>query len=145
MSLASIRNALVTFLAASGPWAASEISTCSYGVLESVGASAIVLQPAGAEIAPFTFDGQAQPGTWVRDWKIRGAVYIKDSGDAEQTLGRCWQAHDDLFTTLSKDNDLGGAAQIAYLSRIGFPPANFESFGGALWAVVDFDFTAQEF
>ena len=147
MSLATIRNSLVGFLAASGPWAASEISTCSFGVLESVSGSAVVLQPGpSSDIAPFTMDGQAAPGAYIRNWSIRGGLYIKDNGDAESVLGSCWQAHDDLYSTFAKsDRPANSGAQIVYLKRIGFPPANFERYGGALWAVVDFEIAAEEF
>ena len=146
MTLATARAQLVSFMTASGPWAACEISTCTFGVLESVSASAIVLQPGPeATIAPLDFMARSQTGAYERTWGVRGGLYIKDNGDAEDVLGRCWQAHDDLYNTFAKQSDLSGSVQSCYLRRIGFPEGSFESFGGALWAVVNFSVEVTEF
>ena len=143
MSLQSIRNGLYTTLTACGPWAASEISTCSFGVLEAVSACAIVYLPGPTSTFEQLTYGKVSGGDRAA-WGISGAVYIKHTGDDEQLLSRCWQAHDDIYATISKDRTLDGAADNAYVAQITFDKDVSIEAAGAMWAIIDFQIVADE-
>ena len=143
MSIQNIRNGLYTTLTACGPWAASEISTCSFGVLETVNACAIVYLPGPTS----TFDQLTFGRNNLNDqaaWGISGAVYIKHTGDDEQLLSRCWQAHDDIYATIKKDRTLNSAADNARVMQITFDKDVSIEAAGAMWAIIDFQIVADE-
>ena len=145
MSLQAIRNGLVTTLAACGPWAASEISTCSFDVLEHASACAVVILPGPtSEIDPDRL-GSANRRNYLRRWNMTGTLYIRDTGDPVAVLSRTWQGHDDLFNTISKDDSLNGSACAARLLRINGMPGQFVEAGGHLWKPVEFIVEAEEF
>lgn len=144
MSLQNIRNGIITTLAASGPWIAAELSTCDFGVMEQVSACAIVLMPGTAT----TVEPEAMnaPGRYYfRRWDISGRLYIKDTGDPRKLLSLCWQGHDDLFNTLSKDDSAAGQAQEMHLKSLSFDPDTYVNAAGADWAIVKFGVEALEF
>ena len=89
--------------------------------------------------------GSAPARGYRRFWDIAGRLYIKDTGDPKRLLSLVWQAHDDLYNTLSKDDTLAGAACAAQVTRFGYDMDTFAEHGGALWAVVEFGVTAEEF
>jgi len=143
MSLQAIRNGLVTTLAACGPWAASEISTCSFDVLEHASACAIVILPGPtAEMDPDRFGTPSR--NYVRSWNLQGTLYIRDTGDPAAVLSRTWQGHDDLFNTISKDDTLASSACAARLLRINGLPGQFVEAGGHVWKPVEFIVLAEE-
>lgn len=149
MSLVAIRNGLYTLLTASGPYAVSEISTCGFGVLDAAPASALTFFPDGTStIDPATFStgmiGAGGVSQHHRLWSIGGTVWIKADGDPAQVLARLWQAHDDLYNTLIKDESLGGAALIATLRSLNTRFGVFWKIGGHAWKTVDWVVVAEE-
>lgn len=144
MSLQSIRNALFNHFATCGPYAVSEMSTCSFGVLETAATCALTFFP-GTDSNFSELSGTELIGLDEKDWAIAGSVYIRDSGDAERLLSLAWQAHDDLFNTLSKDRSLAGAANNARLVRLSFDPRVGVNAGGAFWAEVRWTLRATEY
>jgi len=143
MSLASIRNGLVTTLTACGPWIAAEISTCDFGILDHVSGCAIVLLPGESPIEPLSFGGTPARG-WRRLWGIKGEMYIKDTGNSASLLSSVWSGHDDLYNTLAKDDSFNDSCQMAALTRLSFAGVG-PDVAGQDWAVVRFEITAEEF
>ena len=147
MSLIAVRNGIVATLSACGPYSASEISTCSFGPLESVSGCAVIIMPIGdTPLTPDRDDGTNAMNMAV-DWEVTGWVYVKDTGQGESTLARIWQAHDDIRDTLVKDNSLQGGIGIngaARLTSIGWNGLWTQT-GGGLWAPVKFKVRAMEF
>ena len=146
MSITAIRNALFAHLSTCGPWAANQISTCSFDVIESTnGACAITFFPEGpTQIEPLTFGRNHVVEDKVQ-WRIGGTLYIRDTGDPTAVLSRIWQGYDDLLTTLRKDNSLGGAATAAFLVQISQRTVEFRAAGGHVWKPIDWVLLAQEF
>jgi len=143
VSIAGIRDGLMALLSASGPWAASEISACAFDVLEQSSGCAIVLMPGPTStIEPYRM---GNPRGYLRRWGMQGTVYIKDNGDPTLLLSKLWQAHDDLYSTISKDDTLQASACAAALTGVSYRKGDFEEVAGALWATVDFTIEADEF
>jgi hypothetical protein len=151
MTIAAIRNAIHTHLAASGPFSASEISACSFAVLEQVSACCITFFPEGtSEIQPLAnSDGQTfgsqTPISQSRAWRIGGTLWIRDTGDAEDVLKRIWQGYDDLYTTFHKDNSLGETCQNAVLVSINAQAGVGVNAGGHWWQRVYWVLVADEY
>ena len=143
MTLQAIRNGLFGQLTACGPYAASEISTCSYGVLETAATCALVYLP-GSDTSFEELAGTQTSGLDVMHWSIGGSVYIRDSGDPARLLSKAWQAHDDLWSTVKKDRSLGGTADNARLVSMAFDPKIGVEAGGAFWAEVRWKLRADE-
>ncbi len=144
MSITAHRNGLVSLLTACGPFAASEISTCDFGIMETVSACAIVIMPGKTS----TIEPEAlnTPGRYYyRRWQMTGRMYIKYREDVKTMYGLVWQAHDDLYNTISKDDSLQGQAQEAHLNYISHDPDVFANSGGGDWAIVEFQVESQEF
>jgi hypothetical protein len=149
MSLASIRNGLYATLTACGPYAASEISTCGFGVLDVASVCAITYFPdQTSTIDPATFSvgmiGAGGVSQHHRLWNIGGTVWIKADGDPAQVLAHLWQAHDDIYNTLIKDESLGGTALIATLRSLRTQFGVFWKVGGHTWKTVDWVLIAEE-
>jgi len=143
MSLQAIRNGLFALFTASGPYAATEVSTCDFGIIGDVSTCAIIFMPgANSYIDPETLG-------WVRDkhiyWDIAGRGYIKFDGDATGLLSKVWQIHDDIFGTVNKDDTLQGSACAAAVKSLNFNPDVAVDAAGALWGVVNFRIVAEEF
>jgi hypothetical protein len=145
VSVAAIRNGLYQLLTASGPWAGSEISTCSFDVLTQTSGCAIVFVPEGTSaIEPAAYGRNNQP-VFDRKWKIGGALYIRDTGDEKVLWGKVWQAYDDLYGTIRKDDSLGGAAAAAHLAGVTHRTTQFLKVAGHVWKPVEFSLIAEEF
>jgi len=143
MTLQAIRNALYNQLVTCGPYAASEVSTCSFGVLETTATCALVFMP-GTDSAFEEIAGTATAGLDYKHWSIGGSVYIRDSGDHQKLLNLVWQAHDDLWNTVQKDRSLGRSVDNARLVSMGFDPRLGLEAGGAYWAEVRWKLRADE-
>ena len=148
MSIVTVRNGLFATLVACGPYSATEISTCSFDVLESVAASALTFFPDGTS----TFDpdtyGSRNTRHVHKNWMIGGTLWIRDTGDPSAVLSRIWAGYDDLQTTLAKDESLGGAVGdngVAYLKSINNQLDRFRSAGGHVWKTVEWVLVAEEF
>ena len=144
MSLSDIREGLYYTLQVWGPWLASEISTCDFGILETVTACAIVFMPSTDSSFDETGFGTSDSSD-TSTWSIEGGLYIKDTGDPRALLDRVWQGHDDLRDTFRKDRRLNGAADNAILMSMSFDPTIALEAGGALWAQVMWKIQAIEY
>ena len=134
MSLADIRDGLYYTLQVWGPWTANEISTCDFGILETVSSCAIVFMPGGD--SSFEEIGMGTTGLDTMKWSIEGGLYIKDTGDPRALLSKVWQGHDDLRNTLANDRMLNGKADNGVLTGMSFDPTIAIEAGGALWAQI---------
>lgn len=145
MSLATVRAGLYTHLTASGPWAAREVSSCSFDVLEAAAASAITFFPEGTtEIGSETFGTPGAIGLNMRTWRIGGTLWIRDLNQPQDMLNRIWLAYDDLYTTFHKTDDLGDRQLNVGLISISHRIDNFRDIGGHLFKPVDWVVLAQE-
>ena len=145
MSYAGIRNGLVTTIQGGNKWAASQISTCDFGIVE-LSASAVVLAPgAGTTIRPLEFQGSASVRTKEVSWDIAGYVFVKDPGNSLDMLDRLWTAADDILTSVNRDDSLNGAAQAAHIRSISRPdPDTFYRLNDVDYGVIRFAVTATE-
>lgn len=143
MGIQALRDALFSHLVTCGPYAASEISTCSFNVLETTAACALVYMP-GNDTAFEEISGTATTGLDYKHWAIDGGVYIRDTGDEQRLLSLAWQAHDDLWDCVKKDRRLGGLADNARLIGMGFDPKIGVEAGGHFWAEVRWRLRADE-
>ena len=145
MSYAGIRNGLVTTIQGGGKWAASQISTCDFGIME-LSASCVVLAPgAGTTIRPLEYQGSASVRTKEVTWEFDGWVFIKDPGDPTAWLGNIWTACDDILSSVNRDDSLNGQAQAAHISSISRPNADqFYRLNGFDYANLRFKVVATE-
>ena len=146
MSYANLQSGIVLTLTACGPYAASEISTCSFAPLEAVSGCAVIIMPIGDTPTDPNRFGALNQVNLAPDWEATGYVYVKDTGQGESTLGRIWQAYDDIFTTLKKDNSLQGKFGVNGYARLVGVGWNglWTQTGGGLWAPVKFKVRAME-
>ena len=143
MSAVAIRNGLVTILVASGKWAASQISTCDFGIAV-LSSCAIVLQPNSVAVVPMEFGTPARGKRVVHE--ILGVLMIKDFGNATALLSQLWTGVDDLYSAINADDTLAGTACIARLTRITRPENAFITDGaGSDWAYLRFLVQAEIF
>ena len=143
MTLQAVRNALFNQLVTCGPYAASEISTCSFSVLETAATCAITYFP-GTDTTFEEVAGGPTTGLDEAHWGIGGSVYIRDVGDPQRLLNLAWQAHDDLWSTIRKDRTLGNTVDNARLISMAFDPQSGVEAGGAFWAQVRWRLRADE-
>ena len=144
MSLADIREGLYYTLQVWGPWLASEISTCDFGILETATACAIVFMPSTDSSFEETGFGTSDSSD-TNVWSIKGGLYIKDTGDPRALLNKVWLGPDDLRNTFRKDRRLNGTADNAVLMSMSFDPTIALEAGGALWAQVLWKIQAIEY
>ena len=138
-----IRNGLVSTFAACGPYAASEISSCDFGTLETVSGCAIMVHLMGESPAsPLTF---GQPANLWIAWQLGVDVYIRYTGDSPTFLSKVYQAADDMVTTLSKDTTLQSSACYAFLKSIAYDINEGYNMGGVEMGVVHFAVEAHDF
>ena len=145
MSLATIRTGLYTTLTACGPYGQAEVSSCDFGILESISGCAVVFHPSGeSELEPLTFKATDGKVTTLIKWPISGEVYLRFGGDSQALLSRAWSALDDIRITLAKDVTLANSACFAYLKSIRYDIAEGYDLGGVEFGVVHFMIEAQD-
>ena len=146
MSYAGIRNGLVTTIQGYGKWAASEISTCDFGIVELSG-SAVVLAPGpNTSIRPMAYQSTASARSKEITWDIVGYVFVKDPGSALTWLEQLWTAVDDIFNSVNRDDSLNGQAAGAYIATISRPdPDQFYRLRGIDYATLKFTVRATEY
>ena len=81
----------------------------------------------------------------TRHWRIGGTVWLRDTGQATKVLNGIWQAYDDIYNTLSKDDSLNGSAKASQVTAISNQFGQFMNQGGQLWKPVNFVVIADEF
>lgn len=148
MTLIGIRNGLIATVVAQGKWAASEISSCDFGIA-TLCASCVVLQPGpGTVITPTAIGTAACGGTTrkTKEWDITGMVLVKDPGDATTFLGELWTACDDIFTSIDADTTLDNSCDESYLSTISRPSLDaFIEGEGTDFGFITFNVRATEY
>lgn len=147
--LQTIRNGLVATVVSYGKYAASEVSTCDFG-LSTLTASCMILQPGPNNVfRPISFGSGAACGLSrdkSRSYDITGIVMIKDPGDAKTFLAKLWQACDDVYDSINHDDTLNGTACAAYVSTISRPSIDaFISDGNIDYGFINFSVTAEIF
>ncbi len=141
-TLQQIRDNLREHLLANGPYARSEVSACSFDVLEGTSACAIVFLP-GPDTRRVELAFGSVSGTDRMAWSIAGGIYIKDTGDSAALLARVWQAHDDFIQTLSNARTLGDSVDNCNLDSLSFDPRSYVEAGGFDWAEIRFGLTIE--
>ena len=142
MSLQDIRDGLFYTFHTWGPFAASELSTCAFDVLEGANTCAIVFLPSDSEFEPLTFGASSAD---YKHWGIGGSGYIKDTGDPKNLLSRVWQMHDDIYDTIRKDRTLNRTAAMGHIVSMTYDPNVGIDAGGAFWAEVKWRLIADSF
>lgn len=142
MGLVAIRNGLVATFTACGPFAANEISTCDFGIMESVSGSCIILSP--KRVRPEAMRAGTPPSRgYKRTWTISGTLYIKWS-DPTRMLSQAWQGMDDIYNTISKDDTLQSSACAAQVSDISFDKRFTVRKDGNEYLPIEFEIEAEE-
>ncbi len=142
MTIQAIRTGLYTSMTASF-FSTKEVSTCDFGIIGEVSTCAIILMPGpNTYVEPVT-DGHTRMKRIY--WDIAGRGYIKFDGDAPALLSHVWQIHDDIYSLVNADDTFGGAADAAMVKSFNFNPDVAVDAAGALWAIVNFRITAEEF
>ena len=145
MSLQTIRDGLVTTIVGQGKWAASQISSCDFGLMD-LSASCVILQPGpGTSITPIAL-GTNTVRDKAKNWDISGMVFVKDEGNPETLLSRMWIACDDIYDSVNADDTLNGTADAAMITRISRPSIDaFVTDGNTDWAFIEFSVAAVEY
>lgn len=139
-----IRNGFYRTLTACGPYSACDVSACDFGILDTIpGACAVMFMPGTSTFTPLAIG--TQPSRWDnRGWGITGQVWVKEINDPVTFNGRIWQAHDDLYNTIQKDNSLNNTCQNARVTQMQFI-ADGNDKEGQHWGVVQFTIVAEMF
>jgi len=145
MSLINIRNGIFTTLTACGPFDAEAISTCDFGIMESCSSTCPMLFWPGTDSKIDPDRISSNPRNYARDWDIRGEMYIRYSGDPTFILSKAWQAHDDLYSTFSKDDTLNGSCKAAQLVSLSYNVNEAVNISGQLYSRIRWRVLAQEF
>lgn len=143
MSLQDVMSGLFYVLHTWGPFAASEMSTCDFGILETANTCALVFWPGrDTTFEQVTFGASGQD---FRHWSIEGAIYVKDTGDPQHIFDYVRRAHDDLYNTIRVDRFLNNTAANATLDGMSFDPNIGVEAGGHAWAIISFSLSADEY
>ena len=148
MGLQTVRNGLVGTIQGFGRWAASEVSTCDFGVAE-MSASCVILSP-GTTIQRPTAYGTMGATSGCRHkevtHEISGYILVKDTGDPTALLSALWQGVDDFIDSVGYDDTLGGTAEAALVTRVSRPsPDAFITSGNHEWGYLTFTVQATEY
>ena len=145
MTIAAVRNGLVTTIQNFGKWSASQISTCDFGIAELT-ASSVVLQPGpNSLIEPLSYRSTACATTKGVTWDFTGVVLVKDPGDPRTLLGNLWVAVDDIFSSVNSDDTFGGVVEEAHIVSISRPSIDsFFTTGNVDFGYVTFSVRAYE-
>ena len=139
MSIASVRTGLVNTLTACGPYKASEISTCDFGILAGVSACAIIITPTGESTMELATGGGNL--NLVNDypiWNFTGEVYLRYTGDSPTFLSKIWQAMDDIHVTFKKDRTLQKTVAFARVTKFLYNINEGYNMSGVDYGVVRF-------
>lgn len=141
--LQNIRNGIAHILTACGPYSASEVSACDFGILTDTSGCAVLFMPGTANFAPLAFGGQVSRHD-NRMWGVSGQIWVKDLADNLAFNGRVWQAPDDFYHTIQKDNTLNGTCKNARVTQIAYA-ADGEDKAGQHWGVLSWTIIAEMF
>ena len=147
MSISTARNAAYSLITSCGPWGTAEVSSCDFGIIESVAASGIVFVPEGeAEIQQLTFAGPDNSGAQAITWRFRGDLFVKYKGNSPSYLSQMYQAIDDMQHTFAKSEKGQGSntASILRLTSIVCNIAEMWEIGGHDFGAVRFYFQEDE-
>ncbi len=140
----TLRNGVAQTLAACGPYSATQISTCDYGVVERSSGCAIMFNFDEADFEPITYD-ENNTAAEFGVIKFNGEEYIQFGGDGQAYLAKVWGAIDDLRTTFKKDHHLQGSACRAWVSKFKYNIDEGYEMGGKDWGLIRFTLTIQDF
>ncbi len=136
-SLITLRNGVASTLVACGPYSATQISTCDYGVVERTSGCAIIFNFDEGDFEPITYGDNNQPAQFA-NIRFNGECYIQFTGDGQAYLGKVWSAIDDIRNTFAKDVSLQGSACMAWVSRFKYNIDEGYEMGGKDWGLVRF-------
>lgn len=129
-----IRVGIFELLTASGPYAARQVSSCSFDVLESSNTCAITyFLGRGTELAPQSYDQGGKVANYAGQIAVEGVLWIKDTGDAAALLSRTWKVPDDLIQTFAKDTTLGGRVSNCFLTGMDLDVSQDITAGDQVW------------
>src|SRR3990167_1643073 len=87
-TLAVLRNGLFSTFTACGPYSATQISTCDYGVIERSTGCALFFKPEEGSFEPITFGNTGNVSTKYGTIIFEGECYIQFTGDVPVFLGQ---------------------------------------------------------
>lgn len=119
-------SALRADYVASGSFSAEQVSTCDYGVLDTAGACALVIQPLSSPLNWMTFS------TVQARWGLRVECYIQDTLNAEEVLTRKWDMHYSAVQPIVDGTTINKAdgTRTARPTGIDAPADTYVEFGG---------------
>ena len=147
MSITTAKNAIYSLITASGPWTTGEVSSCDFGIIDSVSACGIVFLPEGeSEIEQLTFRGAGSKGAQHLTWQFRGDLFIKFDGNSPCYMAKLYRGIDDIQETFAKSDRGQGSntASLLVLSRITCNIAEMYEICGHDFGVVKFYFQEEE-
>lgn len=148
MSLAAMRDGVLSNLLASGKWDSTELSGCDFGVAE-YSASCVIIQPGpNSRFYPVAGLGRSACGSTRikrKEWSIAGIGMVKDPGDPRALLAGLWTIADDIEGAVHADDTLNGAAMAAHITLMSRPSIDaFVSDGNTDWGYITFAIEATE-
>ena len=148
MSLSNIKDGLMANLLASGKWAATELSSCDFGITE-FSASCVIIQPGpNSRFYPVAGLGRSACGSTrikTKEWTIVGIGMVKDQGDPRALLGNLWTLCDDLYDAIDADDTLDGQCMTSHITLMSRPSIDsFINDGNTDWGYITFALEATE-
>ena len=142
VGIVAIRNGFVDFMATCGPWAASEISTCDFGVMGGVSGCMLMITPTGD--SPIQNITRGTAANYLVDWNLSGELFIRYTGDSPVFLSKVWSGMDDIVNTIAKDTTFLGSACYGVLTGIKYDMNEGFELGGQDFGVIHFSVLAQD-
>jgi len=140
VTIKSAASAIIDDLVNSGSFLRTQVSACDYGVMDTAAAGcAIVIQPSQS-----TFNLIGYGGVTNDVWGITAECYVRETGNAEQTLTRVWDIIDAVKTAVNSGTCGNTTTRVVQVTNINRPRAVYESLGGNDFLPVFVNITAQE-
>jgi hypothetical protein len=99
--------------------------------------------PGNSTFTPLAFGGTVSRHD-MRNWAVAGQIWVKDTGDPLLFNSRIWQAPDDFYATIQKDNTLNGSCKNARVTGINYSATGTDRLG-QLWGVLAWTIIAEMF
>lgn len=128
MSGSNIGDGLVTTLLAASAFDSRNVSKNDYGILESTTACALIVQPASFGVDEHTYGRK-----WATTWNLAVECYVRDLGNAQETLDNTWKIADEILGAVKADESLDSSACSAIVRTGDRPRDTYVEAGGIVW------------